>query len=64
MSKFYLSVQWYLQTLHGSGAIEDIEACSIDAIEKAFKAYEREKFIRIVPGGKKKETVIKVLVSV
>ncbi len=64
MSKFYLSVQWYLQTLHSCGAIEDFEACFIDSIEKIFKAYERGKFIKIVPDEKKKETIIKVLLSV
>ncbi len=43
--------------------IEDYEACSLESIKNSFSAYEKEKLIKITPGGKKKETVVEVLVT-
>ncbi len=44
--------------------IEDYEACSMESIRSAFDTFERQKLIRITPGGKKKESVVEVLVSI
>jgi glycerone phosphate O-acyltransferase/fatty acyl-CoA reductase len=62
LGKFYDTVQWFLESLYGEKLIEDYEACSLESIRTAFATFEREQLIRITPGGKKKESVVEVLV--
>jgi hypothetical protein len=53
-----------MESLYGEKVIEDYEACSLESIRTAFATFEKEKLIRITPGGKKKESVVEVLVPI
>jgi len=63
LSKFFDTVQWFMESLYGEKVIEDYEACSLESIKNSFSAYEKEKLIKITPGGKKKESVVEVVAS-
>ena len=62
LSKFFDTIQWYMESLYEEKVIEDYEACSLETIKNAFEKYQKQKLVRMVPGGKKKESVVEVLV--
>jgi hypothetical protein len=53
-----------MESLYGEKLIEDYEACSRELIKNAFEKFQKLKLIKMIPGGKKKEAVIEVLVEV
>ena len=64
LPKFYDTIQWYMESLFQEKIIEDYEACSLESIKNAFDCYQEAKFVKLVPGGKKKDSVVQVLASI
>jgi hypothetical protein len=62
LNKFYDTIQWFTESLYDEKVIEDYEACSLEIIKNAFDKYQKEKLVRLSPGGKKKESVVEVIV--
>lgn len=63
LDKFYDTIQWYTESLYDEKVIDDYEACSLETIKNAFEKYQKQKFVKLIPGGKKKESVVEVLSS-
>jgi glycerone phosphate O-acyltransferase/fatty acyl-CoA reductase len=53
-----------MESLYDEKIIEDYEACSLETIKNAFDRYQREGFVRLEAGGKKKESVVEVLIPI
>ena len=64
LDKFYDTIQWYMESLYDEKVIEDYEACSLEIIKNAFEKYQKQKYVRLIPGGKKKESVVEVLAPI
>jgi hypothetical protein len=62
LDKFYDTIQWYMESLYDEKAIEDYEACSLETIKNAFDQYQKQKFVKLTSGSKKKEAQVEVLV--
>lgn len=50
-----------MESLYSEKVIQDYEACSLETIKNAFEKYQKQKFVRLVSGNKKKESVVEVL---
>lgn len=64
LNKFYNTIQWFMESLYDEKIIEDYEACSLETIKNAFDRYQEARFVRLVEAGKKKESVVEVLVPI
>lgn len=53
-----------MESLYDEKVIEDYEACSLEIIKNAFEKYQKQKFVRLTPGGKKKESLAEVIAPV
>ena len=53
-----------MESLYDEKAIEDYEACSLETIKNAFEQYQKQKFVKLVPGGKKKDAQVEVLAPI
>jgi glycerone phosphate O-acyltransferase/fatty acyl-CoA reductase len=51
-----------MESLYEEKVIEDYEACSLESIKNAFETYQKQKLVKLTAGGKKKESVVEVLV--
>lgn len=54
LDKFYDTIQWFMQSLYEEKVIQDYDACSLETIKNAFEKYQKQKFVKLVPGGRKK----------
>ena len=53
-----------MESLYDEKVIEDYEACSLEIIKNAFEKYQKQKYVRLIPGGKKKESVVEVVAPI
>ena len=63
LDKFYDTIQWFMESLYGEKVIQDYDACSLETIKNAFEKYQKQKFVKLIPGTRKKESVVEVLLS-
>jgi glycerone phosphate O-acyltransferase/fatty acyl-CoA reductase len=64
LNKFYNTIQWFMESLYDEKIIEDYEACSLETIKNAYDRYQESRFVKLSEGGKKKESVVEVLVPI
>ena len=43
-----------MESLYDEKVIENYESCSLETIKNAFEKYQKQKFVRLVPGSRKK----------
>lgn len=64
LNKFYDTIQWFMQSLYDEKIVEDYEACSLETIKNAFGRYQQARFVKLTEGGKKKESVVEVIMPI
>jgi uncharacterized protein (DUF433 family) len=47
-----------MESLYDEKVIEDYEACSLETIKNAFEKYQKMKFVRLIPGSRKKDSLV------
>lgn len=57
MEKLFNYIQWYMESLYEEKVIENYEACSIETIRNAFRAYERMGLVKVTFVSRKETRV-------